>query len=296
MAKVKFKHTPVDGGCLTCHEAHASEKAAHLLKSPVPAVCLDCHNPDGASFKRQHVNYPMAKANCVSCHSPHGSNTAGLLLDTVHAPVASKRCSQCHDPATSATPFKTRRPGFELCRGCHSTMMNDTFGKNRVHWPLLDQTGCLNCHEAHAAGQKKLLKAEETRLCGTCHKDTMAWQASLAAKEKQEKDAAKGRAVKGALTHDPIQQGACTACHQVHASDNAFLMSQASTIEGCGACHDWLKHTSHPMGEKSADPRNKNLKLNCLSCHRSHGTGHRHMLTFRTTSDLCVQCHAQFKR
>jgi predicted CXXCH cytochrome family protein len=296
LAKVKFKHTPVDGGCLSCHEAHASEKAPHLLKSSVPAVCLECHDPESASFKRQHVNYPMAKANCGSCHDPHGSNTAGLLRDTVHAPVASKRCTQCHDPATSATPFKTRRPGFELCRGCHTTMMNDTFGKNRVHWPLLDQTGCLNCHEPHAAAQKKLLRVEEARLCGTCHVDTMAMQASLAAKAKQEQDALKGKPIKGSLTHDPVQQGSCTTCHQVHASDHTFLMRQASTVEGCGTCHDWLKHTSHPMGEKHADPRNKNLKLDCLSCHRSHGTGYRHMLTFRTSTDLCVQCHVQRKR
>ncbi len=296
IAKAKFKHAPVQSDCLACHEPHASEKGAHLLKGRVAAVCAECHNPDSANFKRQHVNYPVATADCASCHNPHGSNTAGLLLDTVHAPVASKRCSQCHEPATSATPFKTRRPGFELCRGCHSTMLNETLGKSRVHWPLLDETGCLNCHQPHASRVKKLLKREEASLCGTCHTDTMAWQASLAAKEQQAKAAAKGKPEAGALAHEPVQQGSCTTCHLVHASDNVFLMAQASVVDGCGACHDWLKHTSHPMGEKYGDPRNKNRKLDCLSCHRSHGTGYQHMLTARTQTDLCVQCHAQFKR
>lgn len=296
LAKIKFKHSPIEGGCLNCHDPHASGKSAHLLKTATPGLCLDCHKPDSPGFQRQHLNYPVAKANCVSCHNPHGSNTAGILFDTVHAPVASKRCDQCHDSATSSTPFKTKRSGFELCRGCHSSMMNETFGKNRIHWPLVDETGCLNCHEAHASNQKKLLKAEEASLCATCHTDTMAWQARLAEQEKQERAALKGRPEKGALTHDPIRSGNCSACHLPHASDNAYLMRHSSIVETCGACHDWLKHTSHPMGEKYIDKRNKNLSVDCLSCHRSHGTGYRYMISFPTATDLCVQCHAQYKR
>jgi predicted CXXCH cytochrome family protein len=73
-------------------------------------------------------------------------------------------------------------------------------------------------------------------------------------------------------------------------------MRSASVVDGCGACHDWLKHTSHPMGEKHLDMRNRNLSVNCLSCHRAHGTGHRYMLTFASTTDLCVQCHKQLRR
>jgi hypothetical protein len=49
-------------------------------------------------------------------------------------------------------------------------------------------------------------------------------------------------------------------------------MRQASIVEGCGGCHDWLKHNSHPMGDKTIDPRNKNVTVSCLSCHRSHAT------------------------
>lgn len=295
VAKVKFKHLPVSDGCLNCHDPHGSDKAAHLLKAPMPTLCVSCHKPDGPSFVRQHVNYPVAKANCGSCHDPHGSNTAGILFDTVHAPVASKRCNQCHNAATAAEPFATRRAGFELCRGCHTTMMNETFGKNRVHWPLVDKIGCLNCHEAHASRQKKLLNVAESTLCGKCHKDTLGWQAKLAEKEEQEK-AAKKRPEKGALTHSPVQAGSCSACHLPHASDSSRLMREASIVDGCSGCHDWLKHNSHPLGEKVTDMRNKNRSLDCLSCHRAHGTGYRHMITFPTPTDLCVQCHKQLRR
>ena len=298
IAKVAFKHMPVSTDCMGCHNPHASDKASDLLKSPVPALCIQCHKPDSPRFKQQHLNYPVARANCVSCHDPHGSNVAGILFDTVHPPVASKRCNQCHDAATADKPFATRRAGFELCRGCHSTMMNETFSKNRIHWPLVDRTGCLSCHEPHAARQKKLLKVAGAELCGQCHRDTIDRQVKLGEKAAQEKAATAGRVrvEKGALAHEPVQGGNCLACHQPHASDSAGLMRQASVVEGCGACHDWLKHNSHPMGEKYRDTRNKNLPVDCLSCHKAHGTGYRHMITFPTPTELCVQCHKQLRR
>lgn len=296
IAKVKFKHVPASNDCLSCHNPHASDSSTHLLKKPVPALCVECHNPDNQRFTKQHVDYPVARANCVSCHDPHGSNTAAILFDTVHPPVASKRCNQCHNAATAAEPFATRRPGFELCRGCHSTMMNETFSKNRVHWPLVDKTGCLSCHEAHASRQKKLLNVAEAGLCGRCHLDTIDWQKKLAEKAAQDKAARKPRGEKGSFTHEPVQTGSCLACHQPHASDSARLMRQPSTVEGCGTCHDWLKHTSHPMGEKYVDMRNKNLSVDCLSCHQAHGTGYRYMITFPNTTELCVQCHKRLRR
>ena len=296
VTKVKFKHAPVGDGCLNCHDPHASTAAPHLLRKPVPTLCLDCHDPTAPNFVRRHANYPVATANCSSCHSPHGSNTAGLLFDTVHAPVASLRCNQCHEAPTSPTPFSTRRPGFELCRGCHGPMLNETLSKNRIHWPLVDKVGCLNCHEPHAARMPKLLSQDLNALCGRCHVDTLNKQAKLAEKERQENLAAKGQVIKGALTHKPIQEGDCTACHLPHSSDRVYLMKEASIVDGCGTCHDWLKHSSHPMGEKLVDPRNKNLRVNCLSCHRSHGTGYRYMIPYPTETDLCVQCHKQFRR
>jgi predicted CXXCH cytochrome family protein len=296
VVKVKFKHNPVEKGCLNCHTPHASAKAVALLKNDLVALCLECHKPDRPAFARQHANYPVTKADCSSCHDAHGSDKAGILFTNVHQPVANRMCAQCHEAATSPEPFKTRRAGFELCRGCHSTMMNETFNKNRIHWPLMDKTGCLNCHEPHASKQKKLVNVDMTTLCGKCHSDTVENMQKLAAKDRQEKAAAKGRQPKGELVHKPIQDGECLNCHSVHASDSALLMKQSSMIQLCGTCHDWQKHTSHPMGEKFADSRNKNLKMDCLSCHRSHGTGYRHLMPFPTTTETCVQCHKQLRR
>jgi predicted CXXCH cytochrome family protein len=242
------------------------------------------------------MNYPVAKSDCSSCHDAHGSNKAGILFDNVHQPVANRVCTQCHEASSSPNALKTKKEGFELCRGCHSKMVGEAFSKNRIHWPVIDKVGCLNCHEPHASKQKKLLMGDNKSLCGKCHTDTMDWQSKLAEKEKKENAAAKGKVVKGVLTHNPIQEGNCEACHSSHASDNTYLMTNPSFIESCGTCHDWMKHTSHPMGPKVVDTRNKNITMDCMSCHRTHGTGYRYMIPFPTVTDLCTQCHKQFKR
>ncbi len=297
LAKVKFKHNPVEKGCVTCHDPHASVKSDHLLKSDTVALCLNCHKANGPAFAKAHMGYPVAAARCTQCHDPHGSNRGGMLFDNVHSPVEKRMCGQCHEAPTSSTPLKIKKTAFELCRGCHSTMMNETFGKKHIHWPLLGKNGCLNCHQAHASPNKGLLNGDSKSVCGRCHGDTMAVQQKLAVREKQEAAAAeKGQVIKGALTHVPVQEGNCFACHSPHASDRILLLKGPDNVELCGTCHDWLKHTSHPMGGKTLDMRNKNLKVDCLSCHRSHGTGYRYIIPFPTVTDLCVQCHKQYKR
>lgn len=278
ITKVKFKHNPVTKGCLVCHDPHASGKAEFLLKNGVPALCVGCHKTDLPSFVKKHMGYPVANARCTGCHDPHGSDMPGILYTNVHKPVANKMCNQCHAEAASADPLKTKKGGYELCRGCHSDLVNTMFAKNRMHWPILGKEGCLSCHNPHASKQKGLLKADSLTVCGRCHQDTI---------RRQEKSETK---------HQPIKDGKCTACHDPHASDNLYLSKQANTIDLCGTCHDWQKHSTHPIGEKIHDPRNKNLTLQCLSCHRSHGTEYKHFIPFSTTSELCVQCHEKFKR
>lgn len=276
--KVKFKHAPVEQGCTNCHNPHAAPKAAALLKDQVPDLCKDCHDTKTAIFVKQHMNYPVANTRCTICHSVHGSNRAGLIYDTAHKPFANKSCNLCHEGPTAPNPLALKKKGFELCRGCHNNAINDMFSKNRLHWPVLGKEGCLNCHNPHASPQAGLLKTKPIPLCGGCHADTI---------QRQEKSVTK---------HEPIKDGQCMSCHVPHASDNAFLFIQASTVDLCATCHDWMKHSTHPVGEKVIDKRNKNLTVQCLSCHRAHGTEFKKMLPFGTVSELCTQCHAEYQR
>jgi predicted CXXCH cytochrome family protein len=274
----KFRHAPVEQGCQTCHAAHASDQAGHLLKAAVPALCLNCHKPSTPAFQAKHMKYPVATASCTSCHDPHGSSQPALLQNSVHPALASGGCNQCHLSADSATPFATKSQGFELCKGCHSEAVNTMLGRKRLHWPIADQQGCVNCHNPHASRYDKLLKQSQPQLCATCHDDTLKRNALAASK------------------HAPVDGGTCTACHSPHSSDSVYLVDKPSIVAACSTCHDYSAHSAHPIGDKAVDPRNKNLRVDCLSCHKAHGTEFKHMLRTETNVELCTQCHTKYAR
>jgi predicted CXXCH cytochrome family protein len=276
VTKARFRHNPVEKDCTACHSPHASVKSKYLLVETVPTLCLKCHRSDNPTFVKLHMNYPVAKGDCTSCHNTHGSEKGALLYTNVHVPVANRLCNQCHEDPTSATPFKTKKKGFELCRGCHNDMINETFSKSIIHWSLLGEEGCVSCHAPHGSKQPKLLKGTLGVVCGKCHADTM---------ERLEKSPTK---------HKPIQEGNCTACHAPHSSDFSYLGNKP-IIELCGSCHNWKEHTTHPLGDKVVDKRNSGLRVDCLSCHRSHGTEYKKLIPFKTPSDLCLQCHKEVK-
>lgn len=278
VANAKFGHEPVKESCLNCHKPHGSAKAPSLLAEGVPSLCLGCHDAAGQDFLKRHGGYPVGKARCTSCHDPHGSDVAGLLLGNFHKPVANKQCGLCHEAALSQTPFATKKKGLELCRGCHSNLVSDVLGKSRMHAALLGDASCGGCHAPHASKEKALLRQPLLELCGKCHADTIA------------------RQQKSATPHPPIAKGNCTACHTPHASETTYLLKDADVKEVCGTCHDWHKHSTHPIGDKIVDPRNKNLTVQCTSCHRTHGTEYKHMFYYATVSELCTQCHTQFQR
>jgi DmsE family decaheme c-type cytochrome len=276
--KAKFKHSPVQQGCMTCHGPHGSDKAEHLLKTGVPAICLACHKADGPAFVNAHMKYPVASASCTSCHDPHGSDQPALMPKSVHAPLLTRACNQCHEAPDAPEPFATKRPGYELCKGCHNDMVTAMLAKPRLHWPVADKRGCVNCHNPHASKQAKLVKSQPAVLCGTCHAET----------RKSIED------VK--VKHAPVDAGECVSCHSPHASTGVYLVDHPSVNELCTTCHDYTTHSAHPLGEKAPDPRNKNLRVDCLSCHRSHGTEFKRMLTAATNLELCTQCHKQYGR
>ncbi len=277
-AQAKFKHKPVQSGCVTCHAAHGSAGAPDILKKEVPALCLGCHKAERSIFAKQHLGYDVSKSDCTSCHDPHGSSRRGLLYEKVHSPVAKGMCAQCHDAAGSPNALQVKQAGVALCKGCHNQKVNGIFDKNRLHAPVVAGAGCLSCHTPHASKKGGLLKGEMVSVCASCHADTV---------RRQEMSPTK---------HQPVADGDCTTCHDPHSGNRALLLTSANALELCGACHSWTSHSSHPLGEKAKDPRNRNLTLDCLSCHRAHGTEYKRLFPYPTQTDLCVKCHASHKR
>ena len=270
-------HEPLSD-CLSCHDPHSSAGGDFLLSANPPKLCENCHELGGKKLAAAHMGYPVDKASCITCHNPHGSNQVAILYNQVHPPVAKRMCNQCHEDANSANPLATKRTGFELCRGCHNDEVNKILAADRLHWPVVGKNGCLDCHNPHAAQKGKLLRGPLLKVCGSCHADTLQRMESSLTK------------------HEPIAKGECTACHNPHSANNEFLFKEPTTIKVCGTCHEWMTHSSHPIGENYKDPRNENLTVDCLSCHRAHGTEYEKMIPFPTITNLCTQCHEKFRR
>jgi predicted CXXCH cytochrome family protein len=201
-----------------------------------------------------------------------------MLYDGVHKPVQTRHCAQCHELPVAGQPLRTRRQGLELCRSCHAEKVAQMLDKASVHRPLLDPAACLSCHSPHASRQPALLAAPQLQTCGSCHADTIARQKLSPTK------------------HKPVAEGRCTDCHDPHATDGALLLGEKHQPASCTPCHANMNHSSHPLGDQFKDPRNPNRTLDCLSCHRAHGTEHKHLLPAAKSTELCVQCHERFKR
>jgi len=286
--KSRFRHRPLQTkkGCLTCHSPHASEKFNALLNDEAPRLCTKCHEAGSTSFQKKHMGYPVAKSDCVSCHDPHGSSRKGMLFDDAHVPVKNKQCAKCHDDPSAPNPLRTKEQGIALCKQCHQRDIEKTFKKNRVHWPLVDKRGCLNCHAPHASKEEKLLETSKAGVCGKCHWDTVQLQEWSRTDSKNKK------------LCEPVRAGDCVACHSPHGADNVLLIEEkAISTALCGRCHEWQTHSTHPIGEKAIDQRNRNLTVECLSCHKACGTGNKpSMMPFGTVYELCIQCHVERKR
>src|SRR6056297_2898539 len=57
----------------------------------------------------------------------------------------------------------------ELCLSCH-TGFSETMQKKHIHTPLAEGN-CTGCHNPHSTDHGKLLAADPTQICATCHDD-----------------------------------------------------------------------------------------------------------------------------
>jgi predicted CXXCH cytochrome family protein len=107
LSKAKSVHQAIEGGCVTCHNPHFSEKRL-LLIGNFPAsqyvkgttenyeICFMCHDADlieakstitGTNFRngKTNLHYVHLKGekgrSCTMCHDVHGSVNDRLILD-----------------------------------------------------------------------------------------------------------------------------------------------------------------------------------------------------------------------
>jgi DmsE family decaheme c-type cytochrome len=218
-------------------------------------ACVLCHTDQETSLKgTKHgqtadPRSPAAKLGCESCHGPgqaHVDDEAkGKIAKFKEMKPAevNRTCLTCHD------------------RGTHAGWEGSTHDARNL--------SCTTCHSVHkpASFTHQLVKATETQLCATCHRNQVA---------KTER----------AVAHMPVREGkmACSSCHNPHGSiTNVKALKVGSSVaESCISCHTEMRG---PMLFEHAPVRE-----NCATCHDPHGSSNDRMLAVRMPM-LCQRCH-----
>lgn len=143
---------------------------------------------------------------------------------------------------------------------CHATIL----ARKNVHDAA---EGCTDCHEElstphPAKGVKTFgLLNDMPDLCYTCHDEF--------GKKK--------------TVHSPVEDGACTECHDPHSSAEASLLKKPQG-EVCAECHEGVADSKVVHGPVSDG--------DCSSCHDPHETDTATLL-LKAVPELCLECHTE---
>ena len=223
-----------DARCTRCHDAEDNPQILEIGKSK-HGVRGDARTP-----------------TCTSCHGESESHV-NKPADATERPRPDRTFTK-----HSTTPVDARN---DACLSCHK-------GTARTRWDgsphHVNQLACADCHQAHAAVDRVLVKKTQAPVCFNCHREQRADTYKIS-------------------TH-PIQAGkvACSDCHNPHGSAGPSLVKKNTINETCFMCH--------------ADKRGPHLwehqpvVENCANCHTPHGSNLSPLLVSRAPW-LCQSCH-----
>jgi DmsE family decaheme c-type cytochrome len=249
--------------------------------SPLPAVFA----PAAAASQVGTANF-VGDDTCTACHETEGKTIAGSLhgkAANTRTPAArtNQACETCHGPGrehaesgdkTKIRVFPTLKPhdASAVCVTCHN---RDTHAGWEGSTHEARNLSCTSCHSVHnpQSFEHQLVKATETQLCATCHRQQVV---------KTER----------AVAHMPVREGkmACSSCHNPHGSiANVKALKVGNSInESCTSCHAEMRG---PMLFEHTPVRES-----CTTCHDPHGSSNDRMLNVRMPM-LCQRCHVATK-
>lgn len=210
-------HAPLkEGDCFSCHDVHSSKNEG-LLSAKPPGLCYSCHNDLQSAVDSASVVHGALKSekSCVSCHSPHSSAEKRMVLSP-----EPDICLSCHD--------KTIASGDRVIKD-----MKKTLSKSKYVHGAIENNGCSVCHSPHYSANKNLLvKSFPTgnyaaaqklnyALCLDCHESALYEEA-----ETSEATGFRNGEKNLHYLHVNKEKGRnCVNCHDVHASNNLFLIA-----------------------------------------------------------------------
>ncbi|HSL20993.1 MAG TPA: DmsE family decaheme c-type cytochrome [Vicinamibacterales bacterium] len=178
--------------------------------------------------------------------------------------------------------------GTAKCARCHMKQLAAyREGPHGRAWDERTPAAALGCETCHGPGQahddepaeKELLlrpfkgmpPREANEFCLTCHNtgEHIEWQGSVHA----------------------ARNVPCSGCHSIHAprSEKGNLR-EATIVATCSRCH---RDKAAKMQRSSHMPVREG-KMDCTSCHSSHGSNNVRLLrSGNTVNESCLSCHAE---
>ncbi len=265
----KSRHKPfVEGKCSDCHAMDDSPEGA-LAKKPGGSLCSECHEGSATTPERAF------KDLCMTCHKTDakGDVPKEKRVDPKELHVDFVDCSHCHFSHSSPNESLLRKPGRELCFGCHEPGSITVSNKNDgfIHVPAVNGT-CTRCHSIHSTSDANLLVRPSNDLCLDCH-----------AAQTAVKDASSMRVdLSHKYVHDAIKKRTCADCHDAHGSKYRAILKKNPATVCFQKCHttfkERFKHSAVLLGR-------------CSTCHDPHAAPNKHLVR-KEGSELCFLCHA----
>lgn len=227
-------------------EPVAEKRVQYLYHEPYAnRDCFGCHDQ-----QQGYTTVENSQELCQKCHRSYFDRLPG---DWLHGPVIIGECAMCHEPHKSEYEGLLTGPQPRLCFRCHDLTF---IQRDPFHRKLQDLT-CTNCHDPHAAGNRKLLA------------DARSYQRNDNAIKRRGSE------------HPQWTKAQCALCHQ---TGEAMLL--VDDINGvCLTCH--ADQTVAPEQRKLHDPV---AKGQCITCHTPHDSPRSHLVR-PLAEALCVDCH-----
>lgn len=224
-------------------------------------------------------SYPVlaATGDAVDCGSCHISSEPGDPISALHAsphwqsstpgtPVNGEGCIACHgDSAAHADAPTTFQPDVsfgprwtstvdaqnQVCLACHDGDGGDggKYWKSGLH--ARQDLTCSSCHDSHTAADPVTTAANQSQVCGVCHKVQKEGIHDLPE----------------LLSENPP----CSSCHNAHGDPHPASVMLANRSEGCRACHDLQQMMAAPTATPRANNYHKvmaSAERTCIDCHR----------------------------
>lgn len=242
------------------------------------SACTECHEDKVNNFVHsahyafsQKDGLPLEKAGCEGCHGPgkfhiREDDPEVIAFKKMTPKESSAACLRCHQSTMKASDWhRTDHGRGDLsCVSCHQIHPDSVNEFNEKSTPPMSIRS-----DKHliAKASSKLLKADETVLCSSCHR---------------------GEAAQFRLSsHHPVPEGKliCSDCHQSHPTKKATSRREALKSK-CVTCHT---EYAGPFAYEH-DPVAGHTGDGCAECHRPHGSPNPDLLK-GFSRGMCAQCH-----